>query len=87
MKLFDRLIPLLAKKPNLPDKVIIVKEGMDKVKDLLQFFIGKLAAIQSKMKVLTNGFHFSILYVIDSDGKVKDISEWFCSFDHIVDFP
>ena len=41
MQFFDRLIPLLAKNPNLPDKVIIVKEGMDKVKDLLQFFTRK----------------------------------------------
>lgn len=48
MQFFDRLIPLLGKKPYLPDKVIIVKEGMDKVKDLLQIFIGQLAAIQSK---------------------------------------
>ena len=57
MKFFDRLIPLLAKEPNFLDKVIVVKEGMDKVKYLLQFFTGKLAAIQSKMKILTNGFH------------------------------
>ena len=32
MQFFDRLIPLLAKKPDLRDKVITVKEGMDKVK-------------------------------------------------------
>ena len=34
MQFFDRLIPLLAKKPDLPDKVIVVREGMDKVKYL-----------------------------------------------------
>ena len=87
MQFFDKLIPLLAKNLDLLDKVIIVKEGMDKVKDLLQFFTGKLAAIQSKMKVLANGFHFLILSVINSDGKVKGLSEWSSSFDHIVDFP
>ena len=76
---------MLAKKLDFPDKVIIVKEGMDKVKYLLQFFIGKLVAIQSKMKILTNGFHSLILSVLDSDGKVKDLSEWSNSFDHIVD--
>ena len=36
MQFFDRLIPLLAKKPDFPNKVIIVKEDMDKVNDLLQ---------------------------------------------------
>ena len=36
MQFFDRLILLLAKKPDLTDKVISIKEGMDKVKDLLQ---------------------------------------------------
>ena len=45
MQFFDRLIPLLAKKPNLPNKVIIVKEGMDKIKDLLGFFLWKLSII------------------------------------------
>ena len=87
MQFFDRLIPLLAKKPDFPNKVIIVKEGIDKVKDFLQIFIGKLAAIQSKMKILTNGFHSLILSVLDSDGKVKDLNEWSNSFDHIVDLP
>ena len=87
MKFFYILIPLLAKKPDLLDKVVVVKEGMDKVKDFLQFFIGKLATIQKKMKTLTNGFHYLILSILDSDGKVKDFSEWSNSFDHIVDFP
>ena len=87
MQFFDRLIPLLAKKPNLPDKIIIVKEGMDKVKDLLKFFTGKIVAIQSKMKVLANGSHFLMLSVIDSDGKVKDLNEWYSSFDRIVNLP
>ena len=87
MQFFDRLIPLLAKKPDLRDKVIIVKEGMDKVKDLLTNFTGKLATIQSKMKVLANGSHFLILSVIDSDGKVNDLNEWSGSFDRVVNFP
>ena len=87
MQFFDRLILLLAKKPNFLDKVIVVKEGMDKVKDLLQFFIGKLAMIQNKMKSLTNGFHSLILFVLVSDGKVKNLNEWSDSFDHIVNLP
>ena len=87
MQFFDRLIPLLAKKLDLLDKVIIVKEGMDKVKDLLKNFTGKLAVIQSKMKVLANGSHFLMLYVIGSDGKIKDLNEWSSSFDHVVNLP
>ena len=78
---------MLAKNPDLPDKVITVKEGMDKVKDLLKFFTGKLAIIQSKMKVLANGSHFLMLSIIDSDGKEKDLSEWSISFDHVIDSP
>ena len=87
MQFFDRLIPLLAKKPDLPDKVITIKEGMDKVKDLLQFFTGKLATIQNKMKVLTNGFYSLIISVLYFDNQIKDLNEWSNSFDHIVDFP
>ena len=87
MQFFERLIPLLAKKPDLLDKVIIVKEGMDKVKELLKIFTGKLVAIQSKMKVLANGSHFLMHSIIDSDGKMKDLSEWSSSFDHVIDFP
>ena len=86
MQFFDRLIPLLAKKPNLPNKVIAVKEGMDKVKALLQFFIGKLAVIQNKMIILTNGFYSLILSILDSSNQVRDLSEWSNSFDHMVDF-
>ena len=54
---------------------------------MLQLFIGKLAAIQSKMKILTKGFHSLIIYILDSNGKVKDLHEWSNSFDHIVDLP
>ena len=60
---------------------------MDKVKDLLKNFTGKLAAIQSKMKVLVNGSHFSMLSIIDFDGKVKDLNEWSSSFDRVVNLP
>ena len=87
MQFFDRLIPLLVKKPDLPDKVITVKEGVDKVKDLLKFFTGKLAVIQNKIKVLANGSHFLMLFVIYSDGKVKDLNEWSSSFDRVVNLP
>ena len=45
MQFFDKLIPLLEKKPVLPDKVIMVKEGLDRVKDLLGIFLGKLSII------------------------------------------
>ena len=74
MQFFDRLIPLLAKKLDLPNKFIAIKKGMYKVKDLLQFFTGKLAVIQNKMKILTNGFHSLILSILDFDNKVKDLN-------------
>ena len=45
MQFFDRFIPLLEKKLDLPNKVITVKEGMNKVNDLLGFFKGKLSTI------------------------------------------
>ena len=39
------------------------------------------------MKVLTSGFHSLILFVLDSDSKVKDFNNWSNSFYHIVDLP
>lgn len=87
MQFFDRMIPLLSKKPNLLDKVITMEEGMDKVKDLLRNFIGKQAVIQSKMKLLTSGFYSLILSFLDSNDKIKDFNKWSSSFDHIVGFP
>ena len=72
MKFFDRLKPLLAKKPDLLDKVIVVKEGTDKVKDLLQFFTGKLTIIQNKMKVLINGFYSLILSILNPVSQIED---------------
>ena len=84
MQFFDRLIPLMAKKPNLLDKVITVKDGMDKVKDSLGLFLGKLTIIQSRMKVLTNGFHSLIISIINSNNEIKDWAEWSNSFDNIV---
>ena len=38
MQFFDRLLPLLEKNLELPNKVRIVKEGMDKVIDFLGSF-------------------------------------------------
>lgn len=75
MQFFDRLILPLAKKPDHPNKVIAIKEGMDKVKDFLQFFIGKLTVIQNRMKVLINGFYSLILSILNSNGQMKGWNE------------
>ena len=85
--IFDRLVSLMVKKPDLLDKIIIVKEGLDLVKYLFGFFNGKLTIIQSKMKILTNGFYSLILSIVDSRNKIKDWVEWSNYFDDIVNFP
>ena len=77
----------MGKKPNLPNKVIAIKESMGKVNDLLKFFIEKLTVIQNKMKVLTNGFCSLILSILNFENQIKDLNEWSNSFDHIVKFP
>ena len=63
MQFFDRLIPLLTKN---------FKEGMDKIKDLLGFFSRKLSIIQSRMKVLTDGFYSLILSILNLDNQIND---------------
>lgn len=45
VQFLERLIMLMKKKPNLPDKIITVKEGLDIVRELIGFFIGKLHII------------------------------------------
>ena len=39
MQFFDRLIMLMAKKPDLPDKIFTIKESLEVVKELSGFFL------------------------------------------------
>ena len=71
------MVPLLAKQLDLLDKVILVKEGMDKVKYLLGLFLGKLSIIQNRMKILSDGFYSLILSILDYDNQIKDWGEWY----------
>ena len=43
----------MAKNWDLPNKIIIVKEGLEVIKELMGLFIGKLQTIQGKLKVLS----------------------------------
>lgn len=49
----ERLIMLIAKKPNFPNKIITIKESMEIVKELIGFFTRKVKIIQGKIKVLS----------------------------------
>lgn len=53
IQFFERLIMLMAKNPNLPDKIITVKEVLEMVKELIGFFTRKIQIIQGKLKVLS----------------------------------
>lgn len=87
MQFFDRLIRMLDKKLDHPNKVITIKECMDMVNDLLQFSKGKLIIIQNKMKVSINSSYSLILSILSSDNQIKDWNESTTSFYHIVNFP
>lgn len=42
----------MAKNPELPKKIFIVKEDLELVKDLIGFLTSKLQVIQGKMKMM-----------------------------------
>lgn len=87
IQFFDRLVSLMARKPDLPNKIITVKDGLEIVKELIGFFTSKLSVIQKKLKVLTTRFNSLILPVTNSGGKLKDWQEWSESFDNIFNLP
>ena len=53
IQFLERLIMLMAKKINFLDKIIIVKEGLEMVMELIGFFTKKMQIIQGKMKALS----------------------------------
>ena len=49
----ERFMVLMAKKLDLLDTIISMKEGLDIVKELIGFFTRKLHVIQEKLKFLS----------------------------------
>ena len=86
MKFFDRLVPFLQHKEDLP-KAIIVKiiKMIHKVKDLNTFINGKLHEIQNKMKTIDVGLPNFVSTILYGEGKLKDCVQWSSSFDNILD--
>ena len=72
---------LMTKKPDLLDKIIIVKEGMYTVRELIRFFTGKLKIIHGKVKILSQGIKLCIPPILVAGNKLKDWQEWLDSFD------
>jgi len=84
LQFFDRLIMLMAKKPDLPDKIFTVKESLELVKELSGFFSGKLQVIQGRLKTLSDGIEPCIPTILDTADVVKDWHRWSISFDDIL---
>jgi hypothetical protein len=84
LQFFDRLIMLMAKKPDLPDKIFTVKESLELVKELSGFFSGKLQVIQGRLKTLSDGIEPCIPTILDTADVVKDWHGWSTSFDDIL---
>ena len=53
----------MAKKLDLLDKIFIVKESLEMVKELSGFFSGKLQVIQGKLRTLSDGMEPCILLI------------------------
>ena len=84
MKNLDKLIVLMAKKPDLLDKILTMKESIVMVKELSGFFAGKIQAIQGKLKVLSDGIEPCVPSLINATNNLRDWQEWSTSFDDIL---
>ena len=72
MQFFDGLIMPMAKKPDLADKIFIVKESLEMIKELSGFFFGKLQVIQGKLRTFLDGMEPCIPSIIDTTNVVRD---------------
>ena len=72
IQFLERLIILMAKKLDFPNKTISVKEGLDIVEELVGFFTRKLQIIQGKLKVLSQGVEPCIPSILDATSTVID---------------
>lgn len=84
MQFLDKLIVLMAKKPDLPDKIFTMKESLEMVRELSGFFTGKLQVIQGKLKILYEGVEPYIPSILDDTNVVKEWQDWSASFDNIL---
>ena len=84
LQFFDRLIMLMAKKLDLPDKIFTVKESLEMIKELSGFFSGKLQVIQGKLRTLSDGIEPCIPSILSTTKVVKGWQEWSISFDDIL---
>ena len=74
----------MAKKPDLPDKIFTVKEGLEMVRELSGFFAGKILVIQGKLKFLTDGIEPCIPSITDATNSLRDWQDWSTSFEDIL---
>lgn len=85
---FDKLVPMLGEKKELPKVTIVsIRKLIGKVRDLNAFFIGKLKIIQSKVKFVADGIPLFFSSILLHDGAVCDWDSWSQSFDIILKHP
>jgi hypothetical protein len=65
IQFLKRLIMLMAKKSDLPDKIIRIKESLKIVKELIGFSTSKLKNIQEKMKFMSWEIEPNIPFILD----------------------
>jgi hypothetical protein len=88
LQFFDKLVPMLGEKKELPKVTIVsVRKLIGKVRDLNAFFIGKLKNIQNKVKFVADGIPLFFSSIVLSDGAVSDWDSWAQSFDIILKHP
>ena len=75
---------LIPKNLDLPDKIFLIKEILEMVKELSGFFSGKLQVIQRRLRTLSDGMEPCIPSILDSANIVRDWQEWSTSFDDIL---
>jgi hypothetical protein len=88
IQFFDRLVPLLTQKKELPKEIIVpIRKMIHQVKELNSFFSGKIEAVRGKLKSIALGTPDFIPTILNNEGYVKSWQEWSESFDLILDHP
>jgi hypothetical protein len=88
LQFFDKLVPILGEKKELPKVTIVsVRKLIGKVRDLNAFFTGKLKLIQNRVKFVVDGIHLFFSSILTSEGTVRDWDSWAETFDIILNHP